>query len=80
MADRFREEHRPLTEAERRLVDAVKATAADLEELIDACGPGREAALALTKLEEAVMWAVKAVTARPSSAGPAAHDPRDLVG
>lgn len=60
---RFRPRYRKLTEAELGLSDAIKAKAAELEALYSLAPQGRETSLALTKLEESVMWAVKAITA-----------------
>lgn len=42
--------------------DALKAVASELLDCIDLkCPPSREKSLAVTKLEECVMWAVKAI-------------------
>jgi len=60
---RFRTRYRPLTPEEVVLHDAIKMTAASLEGLIGDVPQGRMSALALTKLEECVFWAVKALTA-----------------
>lgn len=60
---RFRPRYRALSEAELILHDHIKGTAADLEALIETVPAGREKALAMTKLEEAIMWAIKALTA-----------------
>jgi hypothetical protein len=59
---RFRKRYRKLTEAEVAMHDAIKAKAAELEVLIEELGPGRYPALAMTSLENAVFWAVKALT------------------
>ena len=59
---RFRPTYRALTDTEKQLHDAIKARAADLESLFEKVMPGREASLGMTKLEEAVMWAVKGLT------------------
>lgn len=64
---RFRPRYRALTEAEKALHDAIKEKAAELETLfnqVTAGNPtaGREVALGMTKLEEAVIWAVKGLT------------------
>ena len=72
MSDTFRKAYRPLNADEADLVEAVKASAETLEAALDALpqpgeigapGRGRATSLARTKLEEAVMWAVKAITA-----------------
>jgi hypothetical protein len=70
---RFRPKYRALTGDEKQLHDEIKAAAQMLEALfkrvevrrqINGREPQpREAALAMTKLEEAVMWAVKGLTA-----------------
>lgn len=70
---RFRPTYRALTDDEKKVHDTIKATADVMEELINACKnlgtradngpvPARYAALAITSLEESVMWAVKALT------------------
>jgi hypothetical protein len=72
---RFRPRYRALSDAEKALHDQIKAKAEELEVLywqIDvrpvgkamAASPsGRHRALAVTALEESVMWAVKELTA-----------------
>lgn len=60
---RFRPVYRPLTEDEKALHDAIKMKAAELEALFERVRPCRETSLGFTKLEEAVMWAVKGLTA-----------------
>ena len=63
MGSRFRPEYRALSDDEKANVHNIKVFADGLADMIDGGAPdGREKALALTKLEEAVMWAVKAVT------------------
>ena len=69
---RFRPTYRALSEGEKALHDVIKDKAAQLETLFETVAANRamagrpprprEAALAMTKLEEAVMWAVKALT------------------
>lgn len=60
--NRFRPEHRSLTEVEKTLVSDIKDKAEELARLMDRVG-GRHGALAQTHLETAVMFAVKGVTA-----------------
>jgi hypothetical protein len=66
---RFRPRYRALTAEEKALHDEIKAKAEELESLIesalhplDACKTGRYRALAMTALEESIMWAIKALT------------------
>ena len=59
----FRKQYRSLSDIESRFVDDIKTRAEALESMIIMSQEhSRERALALTKLEEAVMWAVKGVT------------------
>lgn len=59
----FRGTYRQLTEQERESLRDVKRYAEVLAERIEKSVPlGRERAIAYTKLEEAVMWAVKGIT------------------
>lgn len=53
---------RILTETEKRQVLAVKDMGLELVELCDMIGSSRELSLAKTKIEEAVMWAVRHIT------------------
>lgn len=67
MTDRFRSKYRELTDAERISIEEIKTTAEKLEQAIERArqldrAGGRELALATTKLEESVMWAIKGVT------------------
>jgi hypothetical protein len=71
MSDTFRRAYRELTETEALRLDEIKRAAESLETLIYGIvgnkgrlpgTQGRLIALALTKLEECVMWAVKAAT------------------
>ena len=59
---RFRPRYRQLTEKEKALHDDIKAKAEELEKLLDLCGHGRYHALAITALEESIMWAIKQLT------------------
>jgi len=58
----MRQEYRPLSDAEQAQMRAIKDKGAELHSLITATGTSRELSLALTKTEEAVMWAVKHIT------------------
>lgn len=70
--DPFRTTYRELSAGEKDLVTAIKEVASDLYIMFDAAAQPpdlgasvsnlREMALAKTKLEEAVMWAVKGIT------------------
>lgn len=53
--------HRLLTSDEAGLVAQIKAKVADLEATIGFAPKGRRSALAQTNLEQAGMWAIKAV-------------------
>lgn len=57
-----RHNYRVLTEAEKARMVEIKDLAAAFLALIDDTGTGREYSLAKTKVEEACMWAVKALT------------------
>lgn len=61
--DPLRREARALTPNEIERVRAIKDAGADLLVLIGLQGDGREFAIATTRIEEAVMWAVKGITA-----------------
>lgn len=61
MSDVFRGQYRELSEAERKKLDDIKSTAQWLYAEF-AATDNRETRLARTKLEEAVMWAVKGIT------------------
>jgi hypothetical protein len=60
--DRFRQNYREMSGATSSLILAIKMKAESLEHEFNRVSPSREIAIALAKLEEAVMWAVKAVT------------------
>ena len=66
-SDSMREDHRDLTEEEKARIKVLKDVGRELLGAINDAGfegaSGRELAIARTKVEEAVMWAVKAVTA-----------------
>ena len=57
-----RHQYRVLTEAEKARMVEIKDLGAQFLTLIDETGAGREYSLAKTKIEEAVMWAVKGLT------------------
>jgi hypothetical protein len=59
---RFRITYRDLSVMEAQLVADIKRMAEGLAKLIDLAPTGRERALAMTKLEESVMWATKSIT------------------
>lgn len=59
---RFRPTYRALTDDEKALHDELKTAAADLEGLFDKVKPGRYHSLAITSLEESIMWIVKELT------------------
>lgn len=60
---RFRPRYRALTDEEKSLHDAIKSKAEELEQLFAKVKPGRYNSLAITSLEQAVMWVVKELTA-----------------
>jgi hypothetical protein len=59
---RFRPRYRALTDDEKQLHDQIKEQAAGLETLFSKVKPGRYHALAITALEQSVMWIVKELT------------------
>jgi hypothetical protein len=59
---RFRPKYRALTDDEKALHDALKSKAAEMEELYKQVKPGRYNSLAVTSLEQSVMWIVKELT------------------
>jgi hypothetical protein len=60
---RFRPRYRALTDDEKALHDEIKNKAAELEALFGKVKPGRYGSLAMTSLEQSVMWIVKELTA-----------------
>ena len=58
-----RHAYRVLDDAEKAQMVAIKDKGAEFLTLIESIGGSRELSLARTKIEEAVMWAVKHVTA-----------------
>lgn len=61
-ADVMRMNTRVLTRDEQERMVAVKGNAASLYGLLGTLGDSRELSLAKTKIEEAVMWAVKHIS------------------
>lgn len=59
----FRPRYRALSDEEKALHDDIKNKAAELEALFGKVKPGRYNALAITSLEQSVMWVVKELTA-----------------
>lgn len=58
----MRHSYRVLSDQEKQHMQAVKDFGLDFFEFIDDIGSSRELSLAKTKIEEAVMWAVKHIT------------------
>ena len=59
---RFRPRYRALTDEEKILHDLLKDKASELENLFAQVKPGRYNALAITALEQSIMWIVKELT------------------
>lgn len=57
-----RHEYRVLTDLEKAYMKVIKDIGQDFINYCDEIGTSREMSLAKTKAEEAVMWAVKAIT------------------
>jgi hypothetical protein len=58
----MRHQYKVLSDEEKKQMLDVKDAGLAFHNLIDSIGQGRELSLAKTKIEEAVMWAVKHVT------------------
>jgi hypothetical protein len=58
----MRHQYKKLSDAEAQAMTAIKDKGLELHQLIDSLGHSRELSLAMTKAEEAVMWAVKHIT------------------
>ena len=58
-----RHSYRVLSDAEKAQMAAIKDKGLEFLELIGTLASTRETSLAKTKVEEAVMWAVKSITA-----------------
>lgn len=59
----MRHAYKVLTDDEKKAMQAIKDKGLELHDLIGSLGGSRELSLAKTKAEEAVMWAVKHITA-----------------
>lgn len=59
----MRHNYRVLSDDEKAKMVSVKDKGQELLDLINSLGAGREYSIAKTKIEEAVMWAVKGLTA-----------------
>lgn len=59
---RFRPTYRALSDDEKALHDEIKGKAVELEALFGKVKAGRYNSLALTSLEQSVMWIVKELT------------------
>lgn len=59
----MRHAYRVLTDVEKANMQAIKDEGLKFHDLIAGMGNSREISLAKTKIEEAVMWAVKHITA-----------------
>jgi len=59
----MRHQYRVLSDAEKANMSAIKDAGMKFHDLVAGMGNSREIALAKTKIEEAVMWAVKHITA-----------------
>ena len=59
----MRHQYRVLTDDEKAMMVRIKDWGANgLNVIMDCTPPGRERSLAITRIEEAVMWAVKGLT------------------
>lgn len=58
----MRHAYRVLSDEEKAQMQAIKDAGLAFHDLVDGIGPSREMSLAKTKIEEAVMWAVKHIT------------------
>lgn len=59
----MRHQYRVLGDAEKEAMVKIKDKGLDFHDFLTGLGNSREIALAKTKIEEAVMWAVKHITA-----------------
>lgn len=58
----MRHAYRVLNDAEKANMTAIKDKGLEFHDLVAGMGNSREISLAKTKIEEAVMWAVKSIT------------------
>ncbi len=58
----MRHAYRVLSDAEKASMQAIKDEGLKFHELVSGIGTSREISIAKTKIEEAVMWAVKHIT------------------
>lgn len=58
----MRHEYKVLSEEEKHNMKAIKDAGLDFVKLVEEMGKSRELSLAITKMEEAVFWAVKHIT------------------
>jgi hypothetical protein len=58
----MRHQYRVLSDAEKANMAAIKDKGLEFHALVSGIGKSREISLALTKIEEAVMWACKDIT------------------
>lgn len=58
----MRQTYRVLTDEEKATMQAIKDQGQAFHDLVEKVGLSRELSLAKTKIEEAVMWAVKHIT------------------
>ncbi len=58
----MRHAYRVLTPEEKTAMQALKDKGLEFHDLVEGIGQSRELSLAKTKIEEAVMWAVKHIT------------------
>lgn len=58
----MRHNYKALSEAEKSNMQKIKDKGRDFHQFVEFLGNSRETSLAKTKIEEAVMWAVKHVT------------------
>lgn len=59
----MRHAYRALSEGEKSNMQSIKDMGLNFHNLLENMGSSRELSLAKTKIEEAVMWAVKHITA-----------------
>ena len=59
----MRHQYRVLSDEEKALMSLLKDKGLEFHNILDGMKSSREVSLAKTKIEEAVMWAVKSITA-----------------